>query len=74
MARTSDPDSASSQFFICDEDSTFLDGQYAAFGKLVEGYDVLDAIASVEVTANPYSGERSQPLVAPVIENITVNK
>lgn len=74
MARTSDPDSASSQFFICDEDSTFLDGQYAAFGKLVEGYDVLDAIASVEVTANPYSGEKSQPLVAPVIENITVNK
>lgn len=74
MARTSDPDSASSQFFICDEDSTFLDGQYAAFGKLIEGYDVLDAIASVEVTANPYSGEKSQPLVAPVIENITVNK
>ena len=74
MARSMMPDSASSQFFICDEDSTFLDGQYAAFGKLVEGYDVLDAIASVEVTANPYSGERSQPLVAPVIENITVNK
>lgn len=74
MARTSDPDSASSQFFICDADSEFLDGQYAAFGKLVEGYDVLDAIASTEVTQNPYSGERSQPLVAPVIENITVNK
>ena len=74
MARTNDPDSASSQFFICDADSTFLDGQYAAFGKLTEGYDVLDAIASVEVTANPYSGEKSQPLVAPVIENITVNK
>lgn len=74
MARTSDPDSASSQFFICDADSEFLDGQYAAFGKLVEGFDVLDAIASTEVTNNPYSGEKSQPLVAPVIENITVNK
>lgn len=74
MARTNDPDSASSQFFICDADSTFLDGQYAAFGKLVEGYDVLDAIASVEVKANVFSGEVSQPTVAPVIENITVNK
>lgn len=74
MARTSDPNSASSQFFICDADSEFLDGQYAAFGKLVEGYDVLDAIASTEVTVSPYSGEKSQPLVAPVIENITVNK
>lgn len=74
MARTNDPDSASSQFFICDADSTFLDGQYAAFGKLVEGFDVLDAIASVEVTRSALSGEVSQPLVAPVIENITVNK
>lgn len=74
MARTSDPDSASSQFFICDADSEFLDGQYAAFGKLVEGFNVLDAIASVEVTQNPYSGERTQPLVAPVIEKVTVNK
>lgn len=73
MARTNIPDSASSQFFICDADSTFLDGNYAAFGKLVEGYDVLDAIASVDVTYGP-SGEKSSPLVAPVIEKITVNK
>ena len=74
MARTNDPNSASSQFFICDADSTFLDGSYAAFGKLVEGYDVLDAIASVEVTYNTYGTEKSTPLVAPVIEKVTVNK
>ncbi len=73
MARTNVPDSASSQFFICDADSTFLDGNYAAFGKLIEGYEVLDAIASVDVTYGP-SGEKSSPLVAPVIEKITVNK
>ena len=74
MARSNDPNSASSQFFICDADSTFLDGSYAAFGKLVEGYDVLDAIASVEVTYNAYGTEKSTPLVAPVIEKVTVNK
>ncbi len=73
MARTQDPNSASSQFFICDADSTFLDGQYAAFGRIVDGLDVLDAIASTEVTYG-YTGELSTPLVAPVIENITVNK
>ncbi len=73
MARTNDPNSASSQFFICDADATFLDGSYAAFGKVVEGFDVLDAIASCDVTYGP-SGEKSSPLVAPVIENITVNK
>lgn len=73
MARTNDPNSASSQFFICDADSDFLDGSYAAFGKLIEGYDVLDAIASVDVTYGP-SGEKSSPLVAPVIEKVTVNK
>lgn len=45
MARTSDPDSASSQFFIMHQDGNFLDGEYAAFGKLTEGFDVLDKIA-----------------------------
>ncbi len=48
MARSQDPDSASSQFFICHEDATFLDGNYAAFGKVVNGMDVVDAIAEVE--------------------------
>ena len=44
MASANDPDSASSQFFIVHEDSTFLDGQYAAFGHVTDGMDVVDAI------------------------------
>ena len=45
MARSSDPDSASSQFFICySDDDTFLDGQYAAFGHVTEGMDIVDQI------------------------------
>jgi len=48
MARTQIPDSASSQFFICHADATFLDGQYAAFGKVTEGMETVDEIASVK--------------------------
>ncbi len=48
MARTQVKDSASSQFFICHEDATFLDGDYAAFGCVEEGMDVVDRIASVK--------------------------
>ena len=44
MARANDPNSASSQFFICHADSEFLDGQYAAFGEVTEGLDVVDAV------------------------------
>lgn len=51
MARTQVPDSASSQFFIMHEDSPHLDGDYAAFGKITEGLDVVDEIAGVETTA-----------------------
>ena len=47
MARSRMFDSASSQFFICHADATFLDGQYAAFGSVVEGMETVDAIASV---------------------------
>lgn len=46
MARSSEYDSASSQFFIVHEDSTFLDGQYAAFGWVTEGMDIVDAICT----------------------------
>ena len=46
MARSGHPDSAGSQFFICDADDPWLDGQYAAFGEVVEGMDVVDKIAS----------------------------
>ena len=45
MARSQDFNSASSQFFICHADATFLDGQYAAFGHVVEGMETVDAIA-----------------------------
>ena len=48
MARTSDPNSASSPFFIMHQDAPHLDAQYAGFGKLTDGFDVLDAIASTK--------------------------
>lgn len=48
MARTSDPDSASSQFFVMHQDAPHLDAQYAGFGKLTDGFDVLDAIATTK--------------------------
>lgn len=47
MARSNDPNSASSQFFIMHQDGLFLDGQYAAFGRVTEGMDVVDQIAQV---------------------------
>ena len=46
MARTNIPNSASSQFFICHADATFLDGNYAAFGEVVEGIETVDSIAA----------------------------
>lgn len=52
MARSNRPDSASSQFFICHADATFLDGQYAAFGHVTEGMDVVDRIANVRTDGN----------------------
>lgn len=67
MARSQKYDSASSQFFICHADATFLDGQYAAFGKVVEGMDVVDRIAAIDTDAN------DRPLVDQVIESITVD-
>ena len=48
MARTADPDSASSQFFIMHKDSPHLDAQYAGFGKVIEGLEVIDLIANVK--------------------------
>lgn len=52
MARSSVPDSASSQFFICHKTSSHLDGDYAAFGYLVYGYETLDEIAEVRTDKN----------------------
>ncbi|MDY5650296.1 MAG: peptidylprolyl isomerase [Candidatus Enterosoma sp.] len=52
MARAMDNDSAGSQFFICDKDDLFLDGKYAAFGKVISGMEVVDKIASVRKNAD----------------------
>jgi peptidylprolyl isomerase len=52
-ARTQDPNTFNSQFFICFNDCTFLDGQYTVFGKVVEGMDVVDAITRGEPPATP---------------------
>ena len=52
MARAQNPNSASCQFFIVHEDSEFLDGDYAAFGHVTEGMDVVDAIAAVDTDEN----------------------
>jgi peptidyl-prolyl cis-trans isomerase B (cyclophilin B) len=60
MARSQDPDSAGSQFFICDGDASFLDHQYTAFGKLIKGEDVLEKIAGTPVGPSS-SGEPSKP-------------
>jgi len=60
MARSADPDSAGSQFFICHGEAKFLDHKYAAFGKLIKGTDVLEKIANTPVTASP-GGENSKP-------------
>jgi len=51
MARSQDPNSAGSQFFICHGDAGFLDGQYTAFGNLIKGFDVLDKIATTPTEA-----------------------
>ena len=60
MARSNHPDSAGSQFFICDGDASFLDRQYTAFGKLIQGEDVLAKISATPVGSGG-SGERSKP-------------
>ena len=70
MARSSDPDSASSQFFIVQSDSTYLDGQYAAFGHVTEGMDIVDKICKdAEPTDNngTISAEKQ-----PVMTSVTI--
>lgn len=68
MARSSDPDSASSQFFIMHQDSTYLDGEYAAFGKVTKGMSVVDKICEdVMPTDGNGTVEKADQ---PVIESI----
>ena len=68
MARAMDPNSAGSQFFIMHQDAPHLDGQYAAFGKVIKGIEVVDAIASVKT--NYYD----MPLERVVIKDIKIEK
>jgi peptidyl-prolyl cis-trans isomerase B (cyclophilin B) len=65
MARAQDPNSAGSQFFIMHEDAPHLDGSYAAFGKVIEGMDVVDAIASQR------TGMNDKPLSPQVVNKVT---
>ena len=69
MARSNDPDSASSQFFICYGDESFLDGQYAAFGKVTEGMDVVDSFVKVERSMGS-NGAVSSPNTDIIMENV----
>lgn len=67
MARSQNPNSASSQFFIMHADAPHLDGQYAAFGKVVDGIEVVDEIASVKTDYN------DMPKTPQVIKSITID-
>lgn len=67
MARAQDPNSASSQFFIMHDDAPYLDGQYAGFGKVVEGMDVVDEIANVRT--NPFN---DKPIETQVMKSVTI--
>jgi len=58
MARTNEPDSASSQFFICHDNANFLDNNYTVFGKVIEGLDIIDQIATVAKDQNDNPLER----------------
>jgi peptidyl-prolyl cis-trans isomerase B (cyclophilin B) len=71
MARSSDPDSAGSQFFICLAPVRRLDHQYTTFGKLIKGDDVLQKIGDIPVTKSS-TGENSKPTKRVVIESIKI--
>lgn len=71
MARSANPDSAGSQFFICHGDAKFLDRQYTAFGELVSGDDVLERIATMPTTHGG-GGEKSTPIDRVEIESVTL--
>ena len=67
MARTMDPNSAGSQFFIMHEDAPHLDGQYAAFGKVIEGIEVVDEICKVRTDYN------DRPRINQTMKKVTVD-
>src|SRR5271155_2851034 len=67
MARSNDPDSAGSQFFICHGNANFLDGKYTAFGKLIQGDDVLEKIATTP-TQQPDRPKKRMGVVSVTIQ------
>jgi peptidyl-prolyl cis-trans isomerase B (cyclophilin B) len=71
MARSSDPHSAGSQFFICLADARFLDKQYTAFGQLVKGDDVLGKLGDTPTTRGG-GGENSRPVTRVGVESIKI--
>ena len=68
MARAFDPNSAGSQFFIMHEDAPHVDGEYAAFGKVIEGLDTVDEIASVE------TGFQDAPVNKVIMEKVEIEE
>lgn len=66
MARSGEPDSAGSQFFIMLDKSSDLDGKYAAFGKVIDGFSILDKIVENEIVIDPESGK--------LLQNLTIKK
>jgi cyclophilin family peptidyl-prolyl cis-trans isomerase len=68
MARSQDPNSAGSQFFICVNDAFFLDGQYTAFGKVIEGMDVADKIVNESRDSNDNPDQRMEMKSVAIVE------
>ena len=71
MARSSDPDSAGSQFFICLGDARFLDRKYTAFGQMIQGDDVLAKLGAVPTT-HAGGGEKSRPVTRVGVESVKI--
>jgi peptidyl-prolyl cis-trans isomerase B (cyclophilin B) len=69
MARTNDPDSAGSQFFICHGHASSLDGQYTAFGRVIAGMDTLDKIATAKTQPG---GEGSRPVTPVKVKSVKI--
>lgn len=72
-ARAADPDSAGSQFFVCHGDAAFLDRQYTAFGRLIDGDDTLEKIASAAVMPGA-GGENSRPVDPVKVSTVTIDR
>jgi len=72
MARSQNPDSAGSQFFICLADARFLDRQYTAFGQLIKGDDILGSIGETLTTSGRGGGEKSKPTTRVGVESVKI--